>query len=353
MKRRKSSQHAKDPTADFHAGRLDDDSSGQRQQFNRRSKFNQQMKTERTAVRRLESQAADIDLLPIGRVIQVFSLFSEVRHELLTRLCVVRKTLHKVSDTSVVVGDMVRFRLSPQLNDAGQPDAVIEQIEPRNTVLTRADSFKAQQNHPIVANAEQMLIVAAVVMPEVKWGLIDRMLIAARSGGLVPILVLNKVDLAPPAELADAREKLSHYRSLGIACIETSVTQGTGLDTLRAALHEKTTVLAGHSGVGKSSLARAVDSTLDLKVGEISVVHQKGKHTTTSARIYPLVAGGEVIDTPGVKLFGLWNTTAQTIDDHFPDITAGTAPAWRVESRDRIVQSLRRETGKPSRDGTR
>jgi ribosome biogenesis GTPase len=100
------------------------------------------------------------------------------------------------------------------------------------------------------------------------------------------------------------------------------------------------TVLAGHSGVGKSSLIRAVQPDLDLRIGAISGYNEKGRHTTTSARRYPLKIGGAVIDTPGVKLFGLWNVTRENLSDFFPDVAGGTAPQWRVESFQRIESSL-------------
>jgi ribosome biogenesis GTPase len=100
------------------------------------------------------------------------------------------------------------------------------------------------------------------------------------------------------------------------------------------------TVLAGHSGAGKSSLIAAVQPGLDLRIGEVSALTDKGRHTTTSARWYDLDMGGAVIDTPGVKLFGLWNVTAENLGEFFPDVEAGTAPAWREESFRRIAASL-------------
>lgn len=230
---------------------------------------------------------------------------------------------------------------------------VVEQILDRRTVLLRADSFKAQEAWPIVANAAQMLIVASPIEPRVKWGLIDRMTVAAQTGGLVPIICLNKMDLIEGSgvggqgsgddELLDVREKLAHYRSLGISCFETSVERSSGLTELRDALRDKTTVLAGHSGVGKSSLVRAVDPRLDIRVGEISHVHQKGKHTTTSARIYRIDAPElkcEVIDTPGVKLFGLWNVDGERLLEFFPDVASESAPQWRVDSFKRMLDSI-------------
>lgn len=355
----------KDLTDDFLSDRLDEDRAEGTERFGQRSKHHQSMKTQRTAARR--DEATDVGSLPLGRVVQVFSRLSEVIGvDGLPRLCGLRKTISQRGE-DCVVGDRVRYRDDPTLDASGKLTGTIERVEPRDTILTRADSFKARETHPIVANAQQMLIVAAVVMPAVKWGLIDRMIVAARAGRLEPILCLNKVDLlnittlfdenpedeevhphpgdgSPAALLLDAREKLAHYRTLDVRTLETSVTTGSGIDELRELLVGKTTVLAGHSGVGKSSLVRVVEPALgDVRVGEISTIHFKGKHTTTSARIYPLTTdprGGEVIDTPGVKLFGLWGVTHETIDDYFPDVVAEDAPPWRVDSYERIVASM-------------
>ena len=314
------------------------------------------MKTRRTHERRAASSG--LDQLPLARVIQVHSLWCDVEIDRSPALCVVRKTLQKVSETRVVVGDFVRVRLDSfhnaaigsQDSDSRKPTGVVERIEPRRTILTRADSFKAMDVHPIVANADQMLIVSSVVMPEVRWGLVDRMIVASRLGGLVPVLCVNKLDLIQdtPDLIDDTNARLSHYQSLGIRTITTSATCRIGVDLLREVLRSRTTVLAGHSGVGKSSLIRSVEPSLDLRVGEISDMHQKGKHTTTSARIFPVPALSEsavteVIDTPGVKLFGLWNLTPERLDACFPDVIDGSAPSWRSESYQRILNG-RHET---------
>src|SRR5206468_2917233 len=156
-------------------------------------------------------------------------------------------------------------------------------------VLTRADSFKAVTQHPIVANAQQMLIVASLREPRVKWGLVDRMIVAARSGGLHPVVCLNKIDLADPALPA---------------------------------------LTADPAGDGAARAAA------------ISRFNDKGRHTTTSARRYVLDFGGAVIDTPGVKLFGLWGVSRENLLEFFPDVDAGTAPEWRKESYERIADSL-------------
>ena len=341
MAGRRKKTREQDITGRFLAGDFDEDHADKQQRFSARSKGAQQDKILRTAALRAGGLGAeDIDALPVGQVIQIHSLFCEVQHEGRVLLCTTRKTLNKVSATAIVVGDRVRFRESGVTDELGRPEAVIEQVLPRDTILTRTDSFKGRQQHPIVANAQQMLIVVSVVHPAVRWGLVDRMLIAAQSGGLKPILCLNKVDLAAPDELTSALASLDHYRSMDITTFQTSVPAQQGLDTLRGLLKDQVTVLAGHSGVGKSSLINAIQPTLDLRVGEISTYTAKGRHTTPSARRYPLDGGGAVVDTPGVKLFGLWGVTAENLEDFFPDVAAGTAPDWRVESFKRIEKSL-------------
>ncbi len=335
----------KDFTTRYLAGSMDEDRIEPGQKFGDKTKHFQKGKIERTAQLRLDAgTSSDLESLPTARVLQVYSLFSQVECAGRTLLCTIRKTLHKRRDTSIVVGDFVRIRpsSSPQSTapDPDQPEAVIEQIMPRKTVLTRADSFKAIEQHPIVANAEQMLIVASLHAPEVKWGLIDRMVIAGRSGGLAAVLCINKIDTAEKNDRPELQAILSHYQSLGVRTLCSSVQTGEGIDELRQVLQGKETVLAGHSGVGKSSLINAIEPALNLRTGLISAMHQKGIHTTTSARIYPLTMGGAVIDTPGVKLFGLWQITQENLIDFFPDIEAGTAPTWRAESYERIRESL-------------
>jgi ribosome biogenesis GTPase len=344
----KKAPREKDVTSRYIAGELDDDRLDNVQRFTTRSKHYQQSKTLRTALMRADEAAdlSDVHCLPIGQVICDFSLYCQVESDGKTWLCVVRKTLNKVTGGDIVVGDNVRFRDLQAFDESGQPEAVIEQVLPRTTVLTRADSFKQIQSHPIVANAEQMLIVASIHEPNVKWGLIDRMIVAARSGGLVPIVCLNKIDLidadagAGRVRVASDPAPLHYYQSLGIPTLGTSIPQNVGLDELKQTLKDHTTVLAGHSGVGKSSLIRAIEPSLDLRVAQISGYTGKGRHTTTSARRYQLEMGGYVIDTPGVKLFGLWGVTRENLLGYFPDVEADAAPKWRIDSYGRILSSL-------------
>ncbi len=368
----KKAPREKDLTSRYLSGGLDEDRIDPNQRFTARNKNAQANKTLKTAALRKEAgNAAEIDIetLPLGQVVQVYSLYCDVKAPDAIYRCTIRKTLNKVSDYATVVGDFVRFRPSGGTNERGQLEAVIERVEPRKTVLTRSDSFKQIVQHPVVANADQMLIVAAAANPRPKWGLIDRLLIAARSGGLEPIICLNKVDLEEiideiPEEPTDTDAidddqmnveedgtiitpepdvVLAYYASLGIATLRTSATTRVGIADLAAKLRGRITVLAGHSGVGKSSLITAVQPSLVIRVGDVSVVTDKGRHTTTSARYYPLENDetGAVVDTPGVKVFGLWNVTRDNLEEHFPDVISKTAPPWRVDSFQRIADSLK------------
>jgi len=333
----------KDLTSQYLRGAIDEDALDTQERYSGRDASAQRRKMEQTALLRIAEDAAsaDVENLPVGEVVQVFSLFVEVEHQGQNWLCVVRKTLTKLAQPPIV-GDRVRFRDTGMTDEKGRPEAVIEQILPRHTLLTRADSFKAITQQPIVANAAQMLIVTSLREPNVKWGIIDRMIVAAQSGKLRPILVVNKIDLLPQdgEDLSFAREAMKHYQTLGIATIETSAVSQFGLDELKSVLRDQTTALAGQSGVGKSSLIRAIEPSLDLRIGPLSGYTGKGRHTTTSARRYPLSFGGQVIDTPGVKLFGLWGVTRENLSEFFPDIESDTAPQWRQESFERILDSL-------------
>ena len=331
-------------TERFLSGELEQDESETAQErFGSRSRDAEAGKILRTTQLRADEQSdIDVESLPIGQVLQVYSLFSEVDVDGKRFFCVMRKTLNKRSDSAMIVGDYVRVRDLVQLDERGNPKGVIEQALPRTTVLTRADSFKGLEQHPIVANAKQMLIVASLTQPRVKWGLIDRMLIAAQSGKLPVVICLNKVDLpASDDAIAEAAEVTAHYATIGIRTIRTSAPSGVGIAELTELLKGNVTVLAGHSGVGKSTLLNAVDPSLDLRTGIISGYTGKGRHTTTAARHYPLTIGGAVIDTPGVKMFGLWGVTRENLEEFFPDVEAGTAPAWRRESYARIAESLK------------
>ena len=274
MGRPRKAPREKDLTSRYNSGQLDvDPDLDAVQRFTDRSKNHQSQKTAKTTADRTAAISdADLDAMPSGQVIQVHSLYFEVSDGKTIWLATARKTVNQVLGGDIIVGDRVRLRDTGSIGEQGLPQATIEHVLPRQTLLTRTDSFTQSTPHPVVANAEQLLIVTAARDPAVKWSLIDRMLIAAKIGGLTAIICLNKTDL--PSEPIDGEpdphEALHYYASIGFETIETSTTLPTGLPRLRELLAGKSTVLTGHSGVGKSSLVRAIQPQLDLRVGRVS-----------------------------------------------------------------------------------
>jgi ribosome biogenesis GTPase / thiamine phosphate phosphatase len=222
--------------------------------------------------------------------------------------CGVRRLLRTmaIEERSVVTtGDRVWFRPAPD------NEGVIEKVEPRYGLLTR-QSWK--RGHVLVANVDQIVIVAALAEPFLKPHLVDRYLVAASMGSLRSIICFNKADLVDPA---DFQQILGLYAQLGIAVVLTSIHSGQGLDALRNELRDRQTVIAGQSGVGKTSLLNAIEPGLRLKVREVSEMNQKGRHTTSTADLIKLTFGGWVVDTPGIRQFDLWNVIPEELDGHF------------------------------------
>jgi ribosome biogenesis GTPase len=204
----------------------------------------------------------------------------------------------------------------PMTNDQGpmtMPEGMIERVEPRHGVLTRASRGREQV---LVANVDQVAIVVSLVQPHLKPHLIDRYLAAAQQGGLAPLLLLNKADLA---DLVQLQPLVGAYAQLGIPVILTSAKSGLGIGRLRERLRGRATVFSGQSGVGKSSLLNAVQPGLDLAVKTVSEVNNKGRHTTTYAQLIKLESGGWVVDTPGVRQLQLWDTRPEEVEGYFPE----------------------------------
>lgn len=215
---------------------------------------------------------------------------------------------------SVVVGDQVKL-----VGDTtGRPDTLarIVRVDPRRSALRRTADDTDEVERVIVANADQLVIVAALADPEPRPRLIDRCVIAAFDAGLDPLLCLTKADLAPADALVEA------YAPLGVPAVVTR--RGSPLDELYAQLTDRLSVFVGHSGVGKSTLVNALIPGAARTVREVNPVTGRGRHTSSSAVALPLSDGGWIIDTPGVRSFGLAHVTAANLVAAFPDLAAGT-----------------------------
>lgn len=249
-----------------------------------------------------------------GRVLRVHGLASVVEAEdgKLYRCSVRRllKSLQTEERSIVTTGDRVWFRPAP--DDEG----VIERIEPRTGVLTRASR---RREHVLVSNVDQLVIVMSLVEPDLKPHLIDRYLASAQQGGISPILCLNKADRI---EAWRYQSLIGAYAQMGIPTLLTSATTGTGMDRLKELLKGRSTVFSGQSGVGKSSLLNSIQPGLALRVKTVSDVNQKGRHTTTTAELIRLDLGGWVVDTPGIREFQLWDIISEEVEGFFPEFRA-------------------------------
>ena len=210
----------------------------------------------------------------------------------------------------VIVGDRVKLD-GDASGDEGTLARIVE-VLPRTTLLLRSADDDDPVERPLVANADQLIIVVAVANPEPRTGLIDRFLVAAYVAGMRPLLCLTKTDLADPDPL------LSIYRPLGVESVATH--QGGDLTELREQLHDRTSVLVGHSGVGKSTLVNALIPGADRAIGVVNEVTGRGRHTSTNAVVLRLPDGGWLIDTPGIRSFGLAHVDADQLIHAFPDL---------------------------------
>jgi len=220
----------------------------------------------------------------------------------------------------VVVGD--RVGLVGDVSAEADALARIVRIEDRRTVLRRTADDADEVERVIVANADQLGVVISLTNPEPRFGLIDRALVAAYDAGLQPLLILTKADLADPAPVVDA------YAALDVPAV--AVARGSGkqpvqadLDAVIEHLADRVTVLVGHSGVGKSTLVNAIVPGADRATGGVNVVTGRGRHTSTSAVALPLPQGGWIIDTPGVRSFGLAHVSPDTVVAAFDDLAPG------------------------------
>jgi len=218
------------------------------------------------------------------------------------------------STNPVAVGDGVSI-----IEGEGET-AFISEIDARRNYIVRRASNLSKQSHVLAANVDMLLLVITLSKPTTTTTFIDRVLASAEAYRVPATLVLNKADLLTPDERAAADALRSIYEAMDYGWLETSATEGTGLDALADAVKGKVALLAGHSGVGKSTLLNALIPDAQARTQAISEVHGTGMHTTTSSRLYALPAGGGLIDVPGVKGFGSFDMKPEEISHYFRDI---------------------------------
>ncbi|MGA2796863.1 MAG: ribosome small subunit-dependent GTPase A [Thermoguttaceae bacterium] len=259
--------------------------------------------------------AVDETLCRPGRVLSVHGLYSEVQdadgviHHCVTRR--ILKTLTTDLRHVVTAGDRVLFRPADK---TGSNEGFIERVEPRRGMLCRE---VRQRQQILVTHVDLVAIVSSAAEPRLKPNLIDRMLVATEKGDIRPVICINKIDLV---DVADLQPLVGVYSQMGYEVLLLSAKTRFGVERLRRLLVGRSSVLAGQSGVGKSSLLNRVDPSLHLHVQPVSRETEKGKHTTSNARLMPLKDGGYVVDTPGIRQFQLWDVVPEEIDSYYRDL---------------------------------
>lgn len=222
--------------------------------------------------------------------------------------------IHGIKSTNpVILGDHVIFEYE---NDGS---GTITNIEPRRNYIERKSTNLSKINHLIAANIDRVFLMVTLKEPRTSLGFIDRFLVSAEGFRIPVCLLVNKMDLYNESEVTMVDKLAKLYREIGYDVLKTSAVTGWGIEELREKIAGKVCLFSGHSGTGKTAIIKQIDPSLDLRVGAISQQHLKGKHTTTFAEMFPL-AGGFMMDTPGIKEFGLIQYSKEEIRDYFPEI---------------------------------
>lgn len=303
-----------------------------------RSKYK---KTDKKHLKGKEFKQSKENLLR-GRVLTITLQGFAVQYEDEIIVCSLRGVLKKERGqfkNLVAVGDFVLFE------KASEDEGFIVHVEPRQTILSRADNLSRRREQLIAVNIDQVIITTSVVLPPLKPSLIDRYIIAAYRGGMTPIIVVNKIDLLEDPSIDPQileREKemyeefLDAYTKAKIHIIPMSVLDQRGIDELKKAMENKASVFSGQSGVGKSSIINVIAGQ-SLKIGKLVDKTKKGSHTTTTAQLLPLDFGGWCIDTPGIKSFGVWDLKKEDVEAYFSEIHE-TGAACRYPNCSHLVE---------------
>lgn len=215
----------------------------------------------------------------------------------------------------LVVGDYVEFIVE------SDGSGWITQILPRKNYIDRKSTKLSKISHIIAANIDKAFLVVTLTEPRTSLGFIDRFLVAAEGFRIPVCLVFNKMDIYSEEEKDMVTQLSNLYGGIGYEILHTSVKTGEGIAELKESMHGKTVLFSGHSGVGKSALIQAIAPEMEIRIGNISLVHNKGKHTTTFAQMFRIdTVDGFIIDTPGIKEFGLIQYSPEEIRDYFPEI---------------------------------
>jgi ribosome biogenesis GTPase len=214
----------------------------------------------------------------------------------------------------VAVGDIVKYSITK--DDVG----MISAIEPRINYIIRKASKLSKESHLLAANVDQALLVVTLKDPVTPYEFIDRFLVTAEAYHIPTYIILNKADLYTDAKSDDLSLFLDTYKKAGYTCHIISVKENQNLERIKNLIQNKTSVIAGNSGVGKSSIINAIDKNISIKTNEISDYHKSGKHTTTFAEMYFLNMGGKIIDTPGIRGFGIIDFEKNEPGLFFPEI---------------------------------
>ncbi|MBN8701823.1 MAG: ribosome small subunit-dependent GTPase A [Bacteroidetes bacterium] len=215
----------------------------------------------------------------------------------------------------IAVGDSVEIKKEPDLDVA-----IIDTIHERKNYIIRKSTNLSKQTHIIAANIDQAFVMATLAMPRTSTGFIDRFLLTAEAYAIPANIIFNKIDLYDEAGMSELQTLKNIYEKIGYKCYFTSTTNMHGIAELKDVMKGKTNLIAGHSGVGKSSLINCLDTSLHLKTGNLSEAHDKGMHTTTFAEMFILDHNTFLIDTPGIKEFGVVDLEKNQLSHYFPEI---------------------------------
>ena len=265
----------------------------------------------------IESKAAIFNRKMRGLVLKSTGSFYQVQVEGAIMECRIKgkfRTKGIVTTNPVSVGDWVI------LDEEQDGRGIITDIEPRKNYIIRKSTNLSKQAHIVASNIDRAFLIVTLVAPETSFGFIDRFLICCEAFDVPVVIVFNKIDQYADESLEAIQQIMDYYTSIGYTCLTTSAIDGTNIEQLASMMTGKVCLLSGNSGVGKSSLLNAVYPEIDVRVGDISSSHQKGQHTTTFAEMFPLPDGGFLVDTPGIKGFGIIDIEKDELALYFPEM---------------------------------